>query len=42
MTGLEPAQAIAHYPLKVLGGFLYLLGFNVLARFIKINCARFA
>jgi hypothetical protein len=42
MTGLEPAQAEAHYPLKVACGNLYPIDFNVLTDYSKINCVRFA
>jgi hypothetical protein len=42
MTGLEPAQAEAHYPLKVACGITYLLDYNILTDYSKINCVRFA
>jgi len=42
MTGLEPAQAEARYPLKKQGGFIHLLDFNILTYITTINCARFA
>jgi hypothetical protein len=42
MTGLEPAQAEAHYPLKVAGGILYLHDLHIVKDYSKINCVRFA
>jgi hypothetical protein len=42
MTGLEPAQAEAHYPLKVACGIMYYLDFHILTNYSKINSVRFA
>jgi hypothetical protein len=42
MTGLKPAQAEAHYPLKVLSGFLYPPDLHIVTNLTTINCVRLA